>query len=239
MTRWYNADGDLTKRVIQERWDQAFWSNPLSGKTVPYTQTDRITTVLGVPGDFASATETNVGENVYTDPVTHRRFCAAPDARVVGADGTLDFRAGQQPFIDAFVDGDMSVFDAVCAALRIAPQAWDDAVVAWTVLIVDDHAGFRRALERCSRPTGSMSRRGGRRESAVALARRLRPRVVLLDVQLPGMDGFAVAERLAAEPAAPAVVLISSRGAGRRSATGWSRRRRVASSPSRSSRGSA
>ena len=40
-------------------------------------------------------------------------------------------------------------------------------------------------------------------ESAVALARRLRPRVVLLDIQLPGMDGFAVAERLAAEPAAP------------------------------------
>jgi hypothetical protein len=35
---------------------------------------------------------------------------------VFGADGSL-FRAGKQPFIDAFVDGDMSVFDAVCAAL--------------------------------------------------------------------------------------------------------------------------
>ena len=49
-------------------------------------------------------------------------------------------------------------------------------------------------------------------ESAVELARRLRPQVVLLDIQLPGIDGFAVAERLAAEPAAPAVVLVSSRG---------------------------
>ena len=117
VTRWYNADGDLTKRVIQERWDQAFWSNPLSGKTVPYTQTDKITTVLRVPGDFASATETTVGENIYTDPVTHQKVLRSTGRVVFGADGSLEFRAGHQPFIDAFVDGDMSVFDAVCAAL--------------------------------------------------------------------------------------------------------------------------
>ena len=51
-TRWYDADGNLTKRSVLERWTETFWSNPLSGKTVPYTQTGRITTVLTVPGDF-------------------------------------------------------------------------------------------------------------------------------------------------------------------------------------------
>jgi hypothetical protein len=117
VTRWYNADGDLTRRVIQERWRPAFWSNPLSGKVVPYTQTGKITTVLAVPGDFGSATETIVGENVYTDPVTHKKVLRSTGRVVSGADGTLDFRAGQQPFLDAFIDGDMSVFDAVCAAL--------------------------------------------------------------------------------------------------------------------------
>jgi hypothetical protein len=116
-TRWYNADGDLTKRVIQERWHDAFWSNPLTGKTVPYTQTDKITTVLAIPGDFDSATETTVGENIYTDPVTHQKVLRSTGKTVFGADGSLDFRAGQQPFLDAFIDGDMSVFDAVCAAL--------------------------------------------------------------------------------------------------------------------------
>jgi two-component system response regulator EvgA len=34
---------------------------------------------------------------------------------------------------------------------------------------------------------------------------------VLLDVQLPGVDGFGVAETLTAHPPAPIVVLVSSR----------------------------
>jgi hypothetical protein len=117
VTRWYNADGDLTRRVIREVWKPAWWSNPLTGKTVPYTQNQTLTTMLAVPGDFDSATETMVGENVYTDPETHRKVMQSTGRVVFGADGELDFRAGPQWFLDAFIDGDMSVLDGVCAAL--------------------------------------------------------------------------------------------------------------------------
>jgi len=87
--------------------------------------------------------------------------------------------------------------------------------VAWTVLIVDDHDGFRAGARALLEAEGfDVLGEAADGQSAVEQARRLRPQVVLLDVQLPGMDGFAVAERLAAEPAAPAVVLISSRGQG-------------------------
>lgn len=47
--------------------------------------------------------------------------------------------------------------------------------------------------------------------SAIDAARALEPDVVLLDVNLPDIDGFAVAERITAEVGAPAVVLVSSR----------------------------
>ena len=45
----------------------------------------------------------------------------------------------------------------------------------------------------------------------LSVARDLVPDVVLLDIQLPDLDGFAVAEVLAAEARAPIVVLVSSR----------------------------
>jgi|SRR3954452_24303252 DNA-binding NarL/FixJ family response regulator len=83
----------------------------------------------------------------------------------------------------------------------------------WTVLIVDDHRGFRtgaRALLEAEGFDVLGEATDGR--DALEQARRLRPQVVLLDVQLPGLDGFAVAEALAADDDAPAIVLISSRG---------------------------
>jgi len=87
--------------------------------------------------------------------------------------------------------------------------------VAWTVLIVDDHAGFRASARALLEADGfEVLGEAADGPSALEQARLLHPQVVLLDVQLPGMDGFTVAERLAAEPPAPAVVLISSRGRG-------------------------
>ena len=46
---------------------------------------------------------------------------------------------------------------------------------------------------------------------ALEVADRLRPAVVLLDIQLPDIDGFQVAAGLALLAPPPAVVLISSR----------------------------
>ncbi len=87
-------------------------------------------------------------------------------------------------------------------------------LVAVTVLIVDDHAEFRASARALLEADGfevvGDAAYGAEAVEAVAL---LRPQVVLLDVQLPGEDGIAVAERLAAAPDPPVIVLISSREA--------------------------
>jgi len=90
----------------------------------------------------------------------------------------------------------------------------DDRCVRRTVLIVDDHQPFRESASALLGAEG-FDVVGNVADGAAALAavERLRPEVVLLDVQLPDVDGFVVAERLAAIPNPPRVVLISSREA--------------------------
>ena len=71
--------------------------------------------------------------------------------------------------------------------------------MAWSVLIVDDHEGFRAGARALLEAEGfEVLGEAGDGESAVEQARSLRPQVVLLDVQLPGIDGFAVPNGLVA-----------------------------------------
>jgi CheY-like chemotaxis protein len=81
-----------------------------------------------------------------------------------------------------------------------------------TLLIVDDHAGFRATARALMGAEGfDVIAEAADGESAVAQAKLVDPDVVLLDVELPDMDGFEVAERLAREGLRAAVVLTSSR----------------------------
>jgi DNA-binding NarL/FixJ family response regulator len=83
-----------------------------------------------------------------------------------------------------------------------------------SLLIVDDSADF------CVSAAALLDEEGfevvgcvGTGSAAVEATAALHPAIVLLDVQLPDIDGFEVARRLAAIDPAPGVVLISSRTA--------------------------
>jgi DNA-binding NarL/FixJ family response regulator len=81
-----------------------------------------------------------------------------------------------------------------------------------TVLIVDDHPSFRASARMLLESEG-FEVIGEAEDGAGALqaVRRLGPQVLLLDVHLPDIDGFEVAERLHANGESPAIVLTSSR----------------------------
>jgi DNA-binding NarL/FixJ family response regulator len=84
--------------------------------------------------------------------------------------------------------------------------------MARTILVVDDHAGFRRSARALLTAEGfDVVGEAADGRSALAEVQRLRPSLVLLDIQLPDIDGFAVASALDATPDPPSVILISSR----------------------------
>ncbi|GAA5023510.1 response regulator [Streptomyces siamensis] len=87
--------------------------------------------------------------------------------------------------------------------------------MAPTLLIVDDHAGFR-AFARALLEAEGFDVVGEATDGASALcaAERLNPQIVLLDIVLPDIDGFAVCARLTEGGRdRPAVILTSSRDA--------------------------
>ena len=68
------------------------------------------------------------------------------------------------------------------------------------LLVVDDNADAAEMLAESLRELGHVATVALDGPQALDVARRLQPDVVLLDLGLPVMDGFEVAERLAAEP---------------------------------------
>jgi DNA-binding NarL/FixJ family response regulator len=111
--------------------------------------------------------------------------------------------------------------------MRWPPATCDDPGMRLTVLIVDDHAGFR-AFARALLEAENFDVVGEADDaaSALAAASRLRPQVVVLDIQLPDRDGFEVAAQLAQTADPPVVVLVSTRDIS-------TYRRRLAASPVR------
>lgn len=83
-----------------------------------------------------------------------------------------------------------------------------------TVLIVDDSGSFRRSARLLLEDDGfEIVGEAEDGVSALEQVERLRPALVVLDVQLADDDGFDIAEALATRPDPPMVVMVSTRDA--------------------------
>jgi DNA-binding NarL/FixJ family response regulator len=80
------------------------------------------------------------------------------------------------------------------------------------VLVVDDHPSFRRCARTLLEAEGfEVVGEAADGAAAVAAVADLAPALVLLDIQLPDIDGFEVARRLLADDPGLPIVLVSSR----------------------------
>ena len=80
------------------------------------------------------------------------------------------------------------------------------------VLVVDDQEPFRRAMETIVEATDGFLVVGSvaSGEESLVAAAGLAPDLVLMDVNLPGIDGIEASRRLTSAPDGPVVVLLST-----------------------------
>ena len=114
--RWYDEDGNLTRRMVKDVWLGSEWTNPLTGRSVPYRQSNVVTDDLAIPGDPGSARETTTGVVNFIIP-GRGAFVRDAGRTVFGFDGTLEFAAGSHVFVDYFVNGDTTALDPICSIL--------------------------------------------------------------------------------------------------------------------------
>jgi DNA-binding response OmpR family regulator len=86
--------------------------------------------------------------------------------------------------------------------------------VAQTILVAEDERNLVEALSFLMQRAGfdvHVARDG---PTTVEMARRLSPDLVLLDIMLPGLDGFAVAEAINREHGArrPRIMMLTAKG---------------------------
>jgi DNA-binding response OmpR family regulator len=84
--------------------------------------------------------------------------------------------------------------------------------MAERVLIVEDEPNIVVSLEFLLRHEGYEVALAGSGPEALAAVASFRPDLVLLDVMLPGLDGFEVCRRLRSAPKPPKIILLTARG---------------------------
>ena len=77
------------------------------------------------------------------------------------------------------------------------------------ILVVEDHADNRQIIRDMLAPTGYEITEVENGEEALAAIANQRPDLILMDIQLPVMDGYETARRIKADPALRSIPIIA------------------------------
>ncbi len=189
----------------------------LLGNAIKFTTAGEVRVALHAARDAITITVSDTGPGIapeaqvllfnpftQADDSTSRRFGGSGLglsivrglARQMGGDVALDSAPGQGARFT------VRLALPVVAAVRVAPPKPRDLPRAGgglRLVIADDHPINRAVLLRQLAELGITADAAADGDAALALWRRHRPPAVLLDLRMPGLDGFAVARAIRAE----------------------------------------
>jgi twitching motility two-component system response regulator PilH len=76
------------------------------------------------------------------------------------------------------------------------------------VLVVDDAAVDLKNLERIVSDAGAVVVTASSGAEAMAKAKELQPQLIMMDVNMPGLDGFSTARQLASDPLTKGIPIV-------------------------------
>jgi PAS domain S-box-containing protein len=94
------------------------------------------------------------------------------------------------------------------------PEASPPRPVSRSILVVDDNRDAAATLGKLLRRLGHQVHTACDGEEAIAAVAALRPDLVLLDIGLPGLDGYEVARQIRQQPGGHGIVLVALTGWG-------------------------
>ncbi|MGH7520239.1 MAG: ATP-binding protein [Gemmatimonadales bacterium] len=98
---------------------------------------------------------------------------------------------------------------------RVGAERRKSDLVRFRILVVDDHHDAGDSLATLLRLLGHQVRTAYDGLAALDAAKAFRPEVVLLDIGMPGMDGYEVASKLRQDPTLEGLLIVALTGYGR------------------------
>jgi CheY-like chemotaxis protein/anti-sigma regulatory factor (Ser/Thr protein kinase) len=99
-------------------------------------------------------------------------------------------------------------------ALEVNEDSPDEPASGLRVLVIDDNRDSADSATDVLRLLGNQVESAYDGETGIAAALRIRPHMILLDLAMPGMDGYEVRKRLLAHPQAGDALLVAMTGFG-------------------------